>query len=317
MKMDFKIIGSFMMVLAGIAFGPGIPWCQEDSRALEAGLTAALDQDFVHLGSVVVLSLKYRLPKDARLITPIKIEGLAGLNELDREKKGDKIHIRLLVDKLGSWQTGPIALGYTDKGGENAYLKTEAVSATVLSNLGERPEDATLRPIQGIIPTRSRLHQYLLWASMLSAFVLTGMGLYLWRAHKRRIRNLSATVVDPPHVKAQRELVNLQGERLFERGNVKGFYFRFSEILREYLEAIRGFPAAEFTTEEIVQSIDTEPDRILIPLLRESDLVKFADRIPSQARKDEVIRVALAYIENTSPEGPTNHSPVSSIAKEA
>jgi len=81
---------------------------------------------------------------------------------------------------------------------------------------------------------------------------------------------------------------------------VKEFYFRFTEILKHYLESIRGFPAAEFTTEEIARSIADEQDRVLIPLLREADLVKFADSIPTQAGKEEDVQVALAYIRETS-----------------
>ena len=110
-----------------------------------------------------------------------------------------------------------------------------------------------------------------------------------------------ATAPDPPHIRAVKEIEELEGRSLFEKGHAKAFYFRFSEILRRYLEAIRGFPAAEFTTEEIAHHIKTEQDRTLLPLLRQADLVKFADTVPTPARKEETVKAALDYIHETGP----------------
>jgi hypothetical protein len=71
--------------------------------------------------------------------------------------------------------------------------------------------------------------------------------------------------------------------------------------MRRYLESIRHFPAAEYTTEEISRQIQMEVDRKLLPLLRQADLVKFADTVPTQPRKEEDVRLALSYISETRP----------------
>ena len=113
---------------------------------------------------------------------------------------------------------------------------------------------------------------------------------------------------DPPHVRAKEEMAALEAQRLFEKGYVKEYYFRFSEILRRYLEVIRGFPAAEFTTQEIALYLDREQDRKLLPLLRHADLVKFAEALPTQAQKEEEVEKALSYIRETSPVQGTENS---------
>ena len=115
---------------------------------------------------------------------------------------------------------------------------------------------------------------------------------------------------DPPQVWAKKEIELLEAQGLFEKGQAKAFYFRFSEIMRQYLEGLRGFPAAEFTTEEITSYINYEQDRKLLPLLRQADLVKFADAIPTPARKEEEVKTALTYIHETSPDPVTGDSPV-------
>ena len=100
----------------------------------------------------------------------------------------------------------------------------------------------------------------------------------------------------------------LEAQGLFEKGHVKAYYFRFSEILRQYLEALRGFPAAEFTTEEIAAMIREEQDKILLPLLQQADLVKFADVVPTAMRKGRAIQRARSYIRETSPGSETSQS---------
>lgn len=284
-----------------------ISWAKDDVRFSGPGLSASLDRDSAVVGSMVVLTLTYRLPERAGFASEPEIKGLEELTEVDREIGPDKIKITLLVDRLGLWKTGPISLAYLDKDESPRTLNAEPVSLTVLSNLGEKPEEARLRPIQGIFPTRPLWLEYLPWAAGLLVLLLVVSAL-LWWYKRRRGRN-SITAVDPPHIRAKKEIEELEGEGLFEKGQVKAYFFRFSEILRRYLESLRGFPAAEFTTEEIATHIIKEQDRSLIPLLRQADLVKFADTVPTAARKEEAVNAAFSYIRETSPADNTNQVP--------
>jgi hypothetical protein len=254
-----------------------------------------------------VLTLKYRLPDRAGFASEPEIKGLEELAEVDREIGPDQIKITLLVDRLGLWKTGPISLAYLDKDENPRTLNTEPVSLTVLSNLGEKPEEARLRPIQGIFPTRPLWLKYIPWAAGLLVLLLI-VSTLLWWYRRRRGKN-SIKAMDPPHIRAKKEIEELEGAGLFEKGHVKAYYFRFSEILRQYLESLRGFPAAEFTTEEITTYIVKEQDRSLIPLLRLADLVKFADTVPTAARKEEAVNAAFSYIRETSPATDKDHIP--------
>ena len=177
----------------------------------------------------------------------------------------------------------------------------DPVALEVVSNLGEKPEEAQLKPIYGIIPTASSWSRYLVYAAIGLAVFVAAFARFWW-FRRRRMGKGSIIFKDPPHVLAQKNLESLEAKGLFESGCVKEYYFRFSEILRQYLEALRGFPAAEYTTPEIALHINQEPDQRLLPLLRESDLVKFADVVPTRARKEEELDAALSYIRDTGAE---------------
>jgi len=295
----------FLIIL--ILVCPVILWANDEVRFSGPGVIASLDRDSAGVGSMVVLTLKYRLPDRAGFASEPEIKGLEELTEVDREIGPDRITITLLVDRLGLWKTGPISLAYLDKDENPRTLNTEPVSLTVLSNLGEKPEEARLRPIQGIFPTKPMWLRYLPWAAGLLVLLLIVAAL-LWWYNRRRGKN-SIRAVEPPHIRAKKEIDELEGAGLFEKGHVKAYYFRFSEILRQYLESLRGFPAAEFTTEEIANYIVKEQDRGLIPLLRQADLVKFADTVPTAARKEEAVNAAFSYIRETSPATDKDHIP--------
>lgn len=291
------------LFILSILIWPSLLWSQDDAMNFNPGLTGSIDRNTARVGSIVALSIGYRLPEGASLPADPEIKGLEDMSVIDSQVEPDKIRIRILVDKLDSWKTGPISLSYLDRAGNTGTLVTDPISLTVLSSLGEDAEEAQLKPIQGIIPTRNLILTYLyLAAGLFGASIITVLGLMWW--YKRGgPHEVSVTIPeDPPHVLARREIEELNAQGLFERGHVKAFYFRFSEILRRYLEALRDFPAAEFTTEEIAACIYEEQDRMLIPMLQQADLVKFADTVPTPDRKEQEVKWALTYIRETGPD---------------
>jgi len=306
MRNTFKIIYPLIVGMLLCIVQPATLWPQDDIKDSGQTLSASLDRDSARVGGIVELSLKYRLPEGARLPAEPEIKGIDGLTTVDRQIGPGQIRIRFLVDRLGPWKTGALSLRYLDKEGKSQVLTTGPVSLTVTSNLGDRPAEAELKPIQGIIPIRPLWLKYLPWSAGLLGILLI-MSILFWWYKRGRGEKSSIIPQIPPHIRARKEIEELDAQRLFEKGLVKRFYFRFSEILRRYLGSLRGFPAVELTTEEIARCIDREQDRGLLALLRQVDLVKFADRIPVPARKEEEVKTALSYIQETSPVLETGH----------
>lgn len=277
-------------------------------------ITATLLPDQARVGGIVTLTLRFHLPDGARLSPEPAIQGLEGFQVLDRKiiisqpikqnpasppetSLSGECRMRLMVDRLDSGEVGPISLSYMDANGERQLLKSAPVALTVLSNLGDKPEEARLKPIYGIIPTGSRWIKYRPW--VLGGAVLLLLGAAAWWWIRKRREKGSTILQTPPHALAIEALKALDAQKLFEKGRIKDFYFGFSEILRRYVEAIRGFPAAEYTIEEIARAIKEKEDQLVLPLLRQVDMVKFADFTATTARKDEDMETAFAYIRNT------------------
>jgi hypothetical protein len=296
------------LLLSGLLL-PTALWSQDNIQGAGPELTASIDPTSAKVGDTVVVQLTYSLPEGAQLPEEPEIKGLQGLTILKKSIEPGRVSIALLVDRLDQWKSEPLSLTYLDKEGKEKVLNTDPVSLTVLSSLGDRPEKAQLKPIQDIIPTKSKWLKFLPWMAALM-FVLLALGCFFLYQKKRRSRKKLLELDDPPHIRAQKEIEQLEAQGFFEKGHIKEFYFLFSEILRRYLESIRNFPAAEFTTEEIANHLKDEQDRKLLPLLRQVDLVKFADTIPTPARKQEDLTAAKTYINETSPVNGSEEVPV-------
>ncbi len=282
----------------------------------EPEMTASLVPNQTRVGGVITLTLRFQLPEGAHLAPETQVMGLEGFQVLDRHvtlKEPEKNHaeqknhiapvsgecgIRLMVDRLDSGPVGPISLSYVTAEGNKASVEAAPVSLTVLSNLGDKPEAARLKPIYGIIPTGDTWKKYRFWILGGIALLLLGV-ICEWWIRKRRGKVARVIEQTPPDKLAIRGLKALDAQKLFEKGRIKDFYFGFSEILRRYLEAIRGFPAAEYTLEEIARAAKKKEDQPLLSLLRRADMVKFADSAATTARKDEDMETAFVYIRST------------------
>jgi len=284
-----------------IFLGPGPVWSEAPETDPVPTLSASIETNSARIGDLLWVTFQYELPENAKLPEKGGIGGLETLTVLEQKTEPNQIKIRFMIDQLESFDLGPFSLTYIDHQNNQQAVTTDPIAITVLSNLDEKIEDAALKPIQDIISTRSRWLTFMLWA--FAAVLLLGVvcGFIYWRK-KCRTHDMRAAVEDPPHVRADREIDNLIASGLFERGDVKTFYFIFSETIRRYMESIRGYPAAEMTTEEIARAIKTDPsDQGILPLLRQADLVKFADLMPAPHRKDQDILMARTYIQQTCP----------------
>ncbi len=291
----------FSVYLAVISLVVALVPGAEVRAAEPAGtLSAAFDKKSAPVGDVATLTLSYQLPEGGKPADPPAVGGLEHLTILGRDVGPGRIAFRVLADQLETLKTGAITLAWQDKAAKPQKLYANSVSLQVVSVLGEKPAEAQLRPPQDIVPVRPPWLRYLPWGLGVLGLLLAAAGLYWWL--KRRKRHLEiAARKEPPHLWATREIERLEAQKVFEKGKVKEYYFRLSEVLRRYLEAIRGFPAAESTVEEISRYVHEEKDRQLLVLLRQADLVKFADDTPTAARKDDEVRAALAYIRATAP----------------
>lgn len=139
-------------------------------------------------------------------------------------------------------------------------------------------------------------------------------GLIVWLAawlivrYMRKRKAMPRTLPKiPPHVVANKALVELGHRKLWQKGKFKAYYTALTSILRTYISSRWNVGALEMTTDEIIMALrDVDMPSAsrtdLIMILRTADMVKFAKAEPEAEDNEENLSRALYFVENTKEE---------------
>jgi hypothetical protein len=170
------------------------------------------------------------------------------------------------------------------------------------------PPDST-DVIFDIVPPRAApvtFAEVLPWLviAAIAAVVLYLLARFLPRNPLRRLVRPPAPP-EPAHVIALRELQSLRAEELWQKGEIKEYYSRLTDILRRYIDNRYGISSPELTTDETVRmlqkaSVTTREQMSLVKeLLSLSDMVKFAKYLPEAALHESSFDDAVRFVEET------------------
>lgn len=166
-----------------------------------------------------------------------------------------------------------------------------------------------IKPIRPALPVEYSITHWLKanWPWILIGVIL-GIAIFLViRYLKRKPVQIQAApaevkVEDPAHVIALRKLEVLRNDGLWQKGMVKQYYVRLSDILREYLESRYKILALEETTPEIIDELrGRHLDSALVSraqkILNLADMVKFAKAKPMPADNENCFTGCKEFIE--------------------
>lgn len=147
-----------------------------------------------------------------------------------------------------------------------------------------------------------------MWPWLLGA-ILLGVGIFFlvrFIKYRRENRDIFGrpVVVDPPHIVALRSLEKIRGKKLWQNNKQKEFYSEVTDAIRQYLDGQYNVAAMEMTTSEIFEGLkesDIEPALLekLRDLFDTADYVKFAKHNASEAENEEVIPLAVRFVNTT------------------
>ncbi len=275
---------------------------------------ALVDKATASVGEVITFTLTLNhdpvlsahLPDAGSLVTGLRIvdDGEEGPRLIDNRMVHTKWY-KLQPDVPGSYIIPPVKLSYTDQKGELKELLSPQIFIEVTSGAQNKPSGTNadiidIKPIQDI--PRPLSHLFLSAALVLVLLLVAGIMFWL---HRRRTRHLTAAPPKPAHQRAFEELEALTRDQLLEKGIIREYFFRLSEIFRRYIEQRFHIPAVERTTEELLPDIITSREfssaikAEIRDILRFADLVKFAKVCPDKNTADSEYRKIVRVIEET------------------
>ncbi len=140
--------------------------------------------------------------------------------------------------------------------------------------------------------------------SLIVIVILWLLARYLPRNPLRRFVRPSAPP-EPAHVIALRDLKALRSEEIWQKGEIKEYYSRLSDILRRYIHNRYGISSPELTTNETVRMLQkasvttAEQMAVVKEVLSLSDMVKFAKFLPGSTVHESSMDSTVSFVEET------------------
>ncbi|OGS34309.1 MAG: hypothetical protein A2293_13540 [Elusimicrobia bacterium RIFOXYB2_FULL_49_7] len=279
-------------------------------NALGFELSRSVDRTSLTLGEPLVLTVTAVKKSGEKLMFPNPESAFGDFELLDKrsreEPAGERVResheYRLTVFKLGKVQIPSLkVMNSSDTADAHITEPVEVIvkkvtvadTSDIVDNYGQ--ENLGYGPFFYLI--------------ILATLLVLGLGVY-WldrRFRKKKTELTAATkIVLPPEVQFEKELAALLAERLPEKGEIKAFYLKLSEILRRYLGARYHFYALESTTTELLAALQLV--NIDGPILRQvekfcdmNDPVKFAKWIPPVSECETLIVLTREIVNKTTP----------------
>ena len=297
-------------------------------KAVERGpvkLVIRLDKDQIVAGERLPMLLEVAAPRDVDVQMPALGDALGQFEVLDPQTPPDipvggggeqrrlthRYNLRTL--EAGEQVLPPITIKFSDRrvtdGSSEpieSELTTPELTVTVSTSVVGEFDPTKFRDIKDAVEVDVPRRGWRWWW-IAAAIAVGALMLALGRRLHRATPKLAA--VEPPllpHLWANRELDRLAADGLVARGQIQPFFFRLSDIVRQYIERRFSIMAAEQTTEEFLRearrnpSLDQQQQRSLGEFLRGADMVKFAKYQPDPSDCDAAMASARQFVYQTA-----------------
>ena len=276
------------------------------------------------VGYLVTISLIVSHPEDFTVVIP-KLEREWGSFEIQAQTSVQTVSLtdgvrtvakqfRVTLFAPGTYETPEIHISVRGPDGTVAQVSPVPIRLTVNSVLASQDEELKdLRPPANLSTPFWERPLVVLVLVAVAVFAIAGGTAFFFIRRSRRVARPIGSLPDlrTPWEVATQELDRIARLDLLGRGDMKGHYTLVSAALRDYLGATYlrdagGRNADEMSTEEISASIgqsalDHGKARLVVELLREADLVKFANYEPAADRAMEALSQARNFVGATQP----------------
>ena len=168
---------------------------------------------------------------------------------------------------------------------------------------------AEIKDLKPVMQAPYTLRDFLPWILLVLGIALLGLlGWFYYQSRKKKkpLIKLTLRQPKPAHVLALEQLEALKSEQLWQKGQIKEYYSRLTDILREYFDARFGVNAAEMTSDEIISAMkdhssDAQRLNDLRKILQLSDMAKFAKARPQDAENEMSLMLSVAIVNSSKP----------------
>jgi len=293
----------------------------------EVKITSAFDSTRIFIGDQIKYTITVDQPSNIKLTLPVfkdtickNIDIISGprVDSIAGQNGRTKIIYKYLITSFdsGRYQIRPVFAETKNESGLKRFYSDYSLLEVMRVKIA--PSDTTSKIFDIIKPysaplTMGEVLPWILALAFLCAIIWAVIR-YLPKLKKSENLVVPDIPAEPAHVIAFRELEKLKSEELWQKGEIKKYYTKLTEILRQYLENRYRVYSLELTSAETLEALvktgfkknDTYND--LKSVLTGADLVKFAKYNPVASENESHFQTSwnfiLATMENEITEQP-------------
>lgn len=282
--------------------------------AQEITVTASTDTSDYMIGDQIQYSLIITMNKNVYIINPFFRDSLKNIDVIGINgpipEETDNAKIVKYLCMLSRFDSAfvtipPIKIEYRTKG--DSTLKT-ILSNSVSFNV-HRLDVNVQEEIKDIKPP-VRLFDYMFLIYIFIGLLIISILIYyfIYRKYFKKKKEQIAIKKEEKllsHQLALKKLDELDKQQLWQKGFIKDYHSRITDIIREYFEKQFGLPALERTTTESLNLLSKHPQGrkvidVTSEFLNNADLVKFAKFTPLESVNIEMMNQAKNIIKKTA-----------------
>lgn len=282
--------------------------------------SALLERNEIKIGEQTTIQLALRVPAAQKNIlmpalqdTITKFVELVHLSEIDTTFDDEDITTKIFSQTITitSWDSGIHVIPPFKFVLANDTLKTTPLLLTVNTIPIQAEQD--IKDIKSIMEVPFSLTDWLLAHKksiglILLAVILIVVGIILYRKYKHRPKAEEEDFVpkEAADIVANRKLLELENNKLWQNGKIKEYYSKLSFIIREYIENRFQLRALELTTDEIsnliqaLNEVEKSEKEKLHEILLLADMAKFAKQQPIAIENEDSLKNTYRFIEKTA-----------------
>ncbi len=281
-------------------------------------VTASFDSSRIYIGDQIFFTLKVDQPAEFGLQFPFFKDTLCKNIEIISGPVVDSIinnDGRILITEKylitsfdsGFYELPPVFAELKSENGLKRFYSEYTRLEVMRLNLA--PADTAAAIYDIIKPYKAPLTpgEILPWVllALAAVFIVWFVLRLIKKLRKSKPDYVPEIIPDPAHVIAFRELERLKDEELWQKNEIKYYYTRLTEILRQYLENRYRVYSLELTTSETLDALvktgfkKDDSYNILKSILTGADLVKFAKYNPEAQENDVHFNNSWQFVDIT------------------
>jgi hypothetical protein len=293
------------------------------SHAQDVNVSASFDSTKIYIGDQINFTITIDQPADMKLVLPALRDSLCKnvlilTGPATDSVKGNNGNLKIIQKYLitsydsGFYQVPPIYAELKNPDGIKRFYSD--YSRLRVMRVRITPPDSTAKIFDIVGPYKAPVTLGEILPYILIALVAGFLIWYIVRFIRNRRKSQAGVIPyvnpDPAHVIALRALEQLHDEKLWEKGEIKAYYTKLTEILRQYLENRFNVYSLELTTDETLEILvkkgfkkDSTYDQ-LQTVLKGADLVKFAKYNPDPSENEAHFQNSWDFVMTTKVSSP-------------